>query len=420
MSDTLQVDESNTTSEVTMSDAEIATGPTINASPCDKLLQECIGFQFNMTGLWPQGNRAWTKERKSAVAAEYGYEDQSAFSASDKLYDSKCKPVADANELRNRIRKFIASQVIPLADASNGSKKLPGVYLLRRSAVAYIEQQLKEFRVETDAQAQRLTDAREEILDASRQKLKDNFCESNYPTEWVLGFKWGFPNVEPPSYLAKLAPEAYARQVAEVRGQMEDTAKLATADFLSELGNVVGSWAEKFKPFIRIHPDRNHPLSAFGNCRVVSRFTNTEDLEIPAGHCRVIIRVPKVGQVESHDKDLGVMTMADYRLLNVQKDESQRPISTNLVENMLAVFDRFKNVGGQLFLDENELKHIDEVNQHLRDALSSQGSRGAKGVAAKLKQDSFREQTRKLLLPLASTLSTGIAVRSTTSRKMIV
>lgn len=412
--------------EQAMSEQEQKKEPkTLSLAPAEKLMKECVGFQFNFTGTWPRGGRAWTKEKKSSIASEFGYEEESAFTARDNLYDSRCKPVKEVNELRGRISKYVHGLVLPVADAE-AFAKVPGLYLLRRADVEQVDKKLLEFQVEMAGQASKFNASREEVLAASLAKLgAKNFDPKQYPAEWIFGCRWGYPDVTPPSYLEKLCPAAYARELQKLQNQMADTVNLASSEFLENFANVISSWAEKFDPFIRIYPDSTSPYYKYEGCRVIGRMTNIENPEISRGYCRITVRTKKTDTEAAKDVTLPDMRVSEYADLHPRADDRVRPISTNLVSNMQEIFARFRAVGDQLALGDSELEMLDNVQQHLKDVLSKSGNKEARdkdrAIAKALSQESFRSKTRKLLEPLADKLSIAIeAKKKPASRKLRV
>jgi hypothetical protein len=84
-----------------------------------------------------------------------------------------------------------------------------------------------------------------ELEGAARDRLGSLFNPSDYPETLVglFGVEWGFPAVEPPDYLVRLAPGLYEAERARVAARFEEAVQLAEQAFLDEFARLVSHLA---------------------------------------------------------------------------------------------------------------------------------------------------------------------------------
>jgi hypothetical protein len=181
---------------------------------------------------WLGRRKALTSDEKATAAEAVGMESQS-FSGSKLLLHSKQENVKTMTWLKNEIKSYWESVTLPHPET--------GIRLLKRS-------DLNDFRENMDAKASMVGEAaramqanRQSVLDDARQRLGPAYRESDFPVDFSEAFSvsYTFPSVEPPAYLAQLAPDVYERALAATQAKFMEAANLAQQGFVEEFAKRV-------------------------------------------------------------------------------------------------------------------------------------------------------------------------------------
>ena len=106
---------------------------------------------------------------------------------------------------------------------------------------------MEDFRAELDDAVLNLDRHYGELKGAARDRLGSLFNPADYPATLVglFGVEWGFPAVEPPDYLVRLAPRLYEAERARVAARFEEAVQLAEQAFLDEFARLVAHLTER-------------------------------------------------------------------------------------------------------------------------------------------------------------------------------
>lgn len=386
----------------------------LDMQPSEKLMEECCGMRLSIYGHWPSGTKALGKDTKQRIAESENI-DVSQISASMRLYDSTNDLVAKSNELNRRITGYVRSMTLPLAKAGVSEISAEGgVYLAKRSQVDDIHKQMVAFDAECAAVTAQLNENRAEVLESCRQKLKDKYSEALYPDQWQLQIRWGFPNIDIPRYLEKLAPQAYAHELQSVQKRLDDTLQLATEGLLTEFSNVVDTWVEKLTPVMRIYPAEGHTHHQYYGAEIFERTTNVQDPQLEVGQVKLVIRHKPGNTGPLLKTSLPVMSAEQYAELKpIASSKEKKKLYTSTVESMFEVIERFRNLGGSISADKDLMQLIEDAANNLKNCHNPEAAHKELKNSAQ-----FREQTRNLMNSLSEKLDDHVTVVSKRRRKI--
>jgi hypothetical protein len=386
----------------------------VDASPSEKLMAECCGCRLSFS--WFAVNRGFDTETKNQIAMSLGIDDVSAVSAGKRLYDTKHPLIRKANEIRTRIGNYWTAMTLPMAQSHVDEIRIEGgVRLIRRDQIDTMHNRMTAFLSEAKTIEAELNLNRHEILEASQQMLGDKFDAKDYPETFKLAFRWGFPSVEIPAYLEKLAPAVYQAELTAAKQRFENTYELATVTFMSELKDVIATWVDRLGPVTRLYPPLGHPKREYFESEVLARVTHQmAPNEVPQDMVKLQIRLK---QVVKGVKEVWTepMTMAQYNdlkptALATEKKTFRESTVTNLFE-MLA---RFRNLGGTMSASKEIEQIIDAAQKHL-----SQVNDPADAADELRKSRSFRQTTHNLMAQLNTKLDDAI-VSFTQKRRTVI
>lgn len=166
---------------------------------------------------------SWTKlGTKKAIKGEVKQEiseflqtNKGATGSTKYLFDPKTDEIKKIDSLKNETDKYWKDHTYQYME--------PGVRLTRKDQWLSVKSQMEEYRKQIKEAEKKLQENREVVLQKSREFLGEKlYNESDYPAtfEGSFDFELEVVNVEPPSYLMQLDPEAYekAQQVLEEDG----------------------------------------------------------------------------------------------------------------------------------------------------------------------------------------------------------
>jgi len=395
------------TQDTNLFDKPQVSEKSVDASPSEKLQQECCGCRLSFS--WLASNKGLSDADKQGMALALGVTDRKALSASKRLFDSKQPWIKMANELRNRISNYWYGMTIPLAQAHTDDVRLEGgVRLVRRDQIEEFHNRMLAYKSEAETVEQKLVEHRDEILAASRKMLGNKFEASDYPARFQLSFRWGFPSVEIPSYLEELSPEVYQAELRAVKQRFEDTYELATSVMLSEFQAVIASWVARLGPVLKIYPPRGHEHNALAGAKIDERTDN------PDGSITLKLRHRPPHEKKSTVHEITVADDNEYASLRAAKDPTEKQTFKNsTVQNLLDLIGKFRNLGGTISSSVEFEGLVDQVSQQIR------GFNDAEDLGKELRDSKrFREDTHKLMSELSSNLE-GQVVEFTKKRRKI-
>jgi hypothetical protein len=123
----------------------------------------------------------------------------------------------------------------------------PGIRLIRQDAISAFSVQLTSFQVELDDAVAQLDDHYSELRSAARQRLGRLYNPTDYPDSLrgLFAVSYDFPSVDPPPYLAQLAPELYRQECQRAEERFSEAVRLAEQAFVEELAKLVAHLTER-------------------------------------------------------------------------------------------------------------------------------------------------------------------------------
>jgi len=123
----------------------------------------------------------------------------------------------------------------------------PGIRLLPQEQVGQFTETMTGYRNRLQAAVADLARHYDQIQAEARQRLGGLYNPADYPPtlEGLFDLEWSFPAVEPPGYLLRLHPGAFAAEQDRVRARFESAVQLAEQAFAAELQQLVTHLAER-------------------------------------------------------------------------------------------------------------------------------------------------------------------------------
>lgn len=171
----------------------------------------------------------WTGKVKLSPSQYHVDADPDLVKATKYLVDHNClKPV---ERIRNDARNFIYGKTLPFP--------IPGVSFIPKDLITSVDEKLKEFQIQFDAEVQAFCDNYNIFIADAKQRLNGLFDESQYPQhiEKHFNLDWRFFVMETgQSHL--LSPEIYEREKTkflETIQNFEETAIMTLRESFSSL-----------------------------------------------------------------------------------------------------------------------------------------------------------------------------------------
>jgi hypothetical protein len=386
----------------TLSSDKVAVA-VFDASASAALQKETVGCRLRLQKIGL--NRGFDAATKSRIASELGITKARAVSGHHKIYDDTHPEIKKHNDLFNRIESYWKGCTLPLAAAYNdndGVMTEGGTRLLRRDKSEEFHAQLTAFRSEAATVAASLNSNRASILAAAAEMLGARFDPGVYPEKFAIDVFWSFPNVEVPSYLATMAPQAYEHERQLVAKRFEDTYQLATTAMLEELHAVMASWANALGPVIMLRPDgARTEFDGWYGAEVLRTETHADNPEaVPAGQRRLRLRT-----VDGTERWTPALTDDDYAALHAYKStDKKRIFRDSTVENLVELMKKFSTLGGLIHKTgqlDLQLKEMDALLQRFS---------GTAELSKELRTSTvFRENVHKWAANISDSLGSQIA-----------
>jgi len=182
--------------------------------------------------------RSFTESEKQEVAGAMGA-DPRLLSLSKYLIDSKNPYLKRLNQLKGRLDKYWKQETLAWVE--------PGIRLLLREEIPAFKEEVERFQGEILEASMDFGAHYQEVLEESRQKLKELYHRSDFPENGYGLFEatLGFPNLMPPSYLD---PTLYEKEMQARAREFEQALARAEESFGEQFAGMVEYLAENLKP----------------------------------------------------------------------------------------------------------------------------------------------------------------------------
>ncbi len=209
------------------------------ADPAEQLRQSTTACRVSFT--WLGVRKTLSPAQKAQAAEPFGAE--AAFlSAAKRLLDTRHPAYRAVTRVRGEVRKYWQSVSLPFPE--------PGIRLVRQGDVEQIHRRMEAFRRQLERAVDRLEHWYAYLKEQARQRLGRLYQPEDYPPSLVglFDLAWDFPSVEPPPYLAQLAPEVYRQQCRRVQARFDEAVHLAEQAFTEELRKLVAHLVDRLTP----------------------------------------------------------------------------------------------------------------------------------------------------------------------------
>jgi hypothetical protein len=218
-------------STITVSDISLET-----SHPARRLRSLAAAVRVAFT--WWGVHRTLSAQQKEEVCDAYGA-DARLLSAGKKIVDVRHEAYRRLTAVRGRIVQHWRGLTLPYVE--------PGVRLIRQADIAGFVDAMQEYRGEL-AEAESAVDAAfEQLKSDARRRLGRLFDPADYPpaVRGLFAVEWDFPSVEPPAYLARLAPDVFRQEQERVAARFEEAVRLAEQAFVAEFARLVSHLTER-------------------------------------------------------------------------------------------------------------------------------------------------------------------------------
>lgn len=201
------------------------------------LRQNTTAVRLSFT--WFGARKAITGAAKENIADSFSA-DSDSISASKKLFANH-KAIKNLSAIKTKIRQYWLDHTLPFPE--------DGVRLIRRDNVQDFRYNIECMIGDLNSAVDYLDSCMPEIKQLAREKLGDLYHESDYPESFKgkFGVELSFPNVEIPSYLADLDPEAFEAEKARVTAQFEQAVRDAENEFIQQFEGLLSHLVERLE-----------------------------------------------------------------------------------------------------------------------------------------------------------------------------
>jgi len=218
-----------------------------------------LGTACRLSFTWLGVRKTLSARQKAQAAEPFGAEAR-FLSAAKRLWDTSHPAYRAVTRVRHQTRKFWQQVSLPFPE--------PGLRLVRQEEVPRIDQRLRGYQARLHQAVAELDRHYGQLRRQAQQRLGSLYQPADYPPQLagLFDLSWEFPSVEPPSYLARLAPEVYQQECRRVQARFEEAVRLAEEAFTEELRRLVAHLLERLTP----GPDgqakvfRDSVVAAFG------------------------------------------------------------------------------------------------------------------------------------------------------------
>jgi hypothetical protein len=189
---------------------------------------------------WWGTHRTLTAQQKEEVCEAYGA-DAKLLSAGKRIIDVRHESYRALTATRSRIVGFWRALTLPYVE--------PGVRLIKQADIPYFTERMEALREDLREAEKGLDRVYDAIRADARERLGRLYNAADYPEQitGLFAVDWEFPAVEPPSYLARIAPEVYSRERDRVARRFEEAVQLAQSAFTAEFSKLVTHLTERLR-----------------------------------------------------------------------------------------------------------------------------------------------------------------------------
>jgi hypothetical protein len=282
------------------------------------------------------GTRKTLNPDQRARAASPFNADKNSLSATQKLFDTRHPAFARLTRLKTDIADHWRLSTLPYTE--------DGIRLLKKGQVADFTARMDEFRAEFDDAVANLETCLDELKDEAAKRLGDLYDAGNYPASVKehFGFEWSFPSIEPPDYLAQLAPAVYQAEQQKIQARLQEAVNLAETAFLTEFKEMIDALHERLTPgpdgVKKVFRDSAvHNLGEFFQRFKAMHLGSSDDLEKLVADAEALVKGITPQELRDHDllrqviaSDLG--TLADKLTPLVVKQPRRKIIKPKVPE----------------------------------------------------------------------------------------
>ena len=114
--------------------------------------------------------------------------------------------------------------------------------------VERFEAEMVSIHADMQGAVRRLNEQLPELKIEAKARLKDLYCESDYPDELVFEFQWSYPSVAPDERLKRLDPELYEREYRRYTSTLESAVAEIESKYAAMFKDMVESLLDKLTP----------------------------------------------------------------------------------------------------------------------------------------------------------------------------
>ena len=208
-------------------------------TPGEKLQQGCMGTKLSLTswGISREMDASYKEE-----IAEQMDTDARFLSLKQRLIDTKNPWYKKVSKAKAALLRHWKHSTIAYIEK--------GVRLLQKQDLSEFLRKLEECARDLADAVQELDEHRHEIVTEAEQELGRLFKAEDYPGTFkgLWGHEITYPNLEPPSYLMQLNPEAYEEEKRRLAASFETTGKKYEALMAQVFQDMLTKLADAMKP----------------------------------------------------------------------------------------------------------------------------------------------------------------------------
>ncbi|MHC1728540.1 MAG: DUF3150 domain-containing protein [Syntrophobacteraceae bacterium] len=178
------------------------------------------------TGTW-QASKTLTKEEIEILADPEWVKGKKLLVDKDFL--------AGPRKIITAARTYLGEMALPFP--------IPGLLLVSKDVIRRIDERLTAYRTEFFAKVNEIANGYPEAREQARSFLEPRnlFRESDYPADIneLYNFAWRYMDITVPAKLQQMAPEIYARQLADFQKLLNDAQEVAITALYDEVADLV-------------------------------------------------------------------------------------------------------------------------------------------------------------------------------------
>lgn len=190
---------------------------------------------------WLGTRKALNQNQKAQAADTFGA-DKAYLSASQKLFDTKHLAFAKLTALKGDITNYWKLVTLPYTE--------DGIRLIDKGQIQTFTDAMNLYKDSFDEAVAKLEESLDELKAEAAKRLGSLYNETNYPksVKEHFDFGWSFPAIDPPEYLATLAPHVYKAEQEKMQARLQEAVTLAENAFLTEFQDLVAALHDRLTP----------------------------------------------------------------------------------------------------------------------------------------------------------------------------